>query len=280
MKRLNETVCVEIIVLNDDRIHNTIHSLLNQKRKPDRILVADGGSGPEFLNCIRNKFTDHLLEIWVLPGLPVETRRKSLELLQEDITVFLDSDQVAPEGWLENLISPFLEKDSKLSFTGGPTKPYKEATTEMEKYINLVEEQIYESDLKKKLTYIPLGNTAWKTSVLKELGFDSRLKFEAEDNDLETRAYQAGYYGVFVKDAWVWHDKSSETSFLRGMKKRYKYLVGAATVFIKNGTLISRYNENRSFVPHPFAMVETILKPVALIHAYVRWHLIIKNQPH
>ena len=89
-------VCVEIIVLNDPRIFNTIGSLLNQNRKPDRILVADGGSSKEFLENIKSRFSDYNLDIVILPGLPVETREKSLDSLKEDITIFLDSDQIAP----------------------------------------------------------------------------------------------------------------------------------------------------------------------------------------
>lgn len=272
------SVCVEIVVLNDDRIVNTINSLLKQRKKPDRILVADGGSKEDFLESVRTSFSDPIIEIVVLPGLPVETREKSLEMLKEEITVFLDSDQSAPENWLEDLLEPFSELNQSLVYTGGPTKPYREANSAMERYINLTEEHIYSDDLSKSLTYIPLGNTAWKTDILKNLGFDRRLKFEAEDNDLETRAYKAGFHGKFVKEAWVWHDKTSESSFFRGMRKRYRYLVGAATVFIKNKTLSNRSKERRSFVRHPFAIVEMMLKPVALLHAYVRWHLFIKRQ--
>lgn len=249
---------------------------MNQNRKPDRILVADGGSSKEFLENIKSGFPDYTLDIVILPGLPVETREKSLDSLKEEITIFLDSDQIAPPKWLDDLVKPFEANDEKLAYTGGPTKPYQPPKSEIERYINLTEEHIYDNDLSKALTYIPLGNTAWKTNILKELRFDKRLKFEAEDNDLETRAYKAGYFGMFVKDAWVWHDKSIETSVLRGMRKRYRYLVGAATVFIKNGTLVQRGKEKRKFTKHPFALIEFILKPIALIHALIRWNLIIK----
>lgn len=269
--------CVEIVVLKDMRIRNTLESLRHQTLSPDRILIADGGSDSSFIEMIKDNYQDLPIDLKVLPGLPVETRLKSLKFIEEDITVFLDSDQNAPPEWLATIISPFLGGDEKLAFSGGPTKPYKEVTSEMERYINLVEEHIYRDDLKRKLIYIPLGNTAWKTGVLKQLGFDPRLKFEAEDNDLETRAYNAGYHGTFITDAWVWHDKTVDTSFIRGMRKRYHYLVGAATVFIKNGTLGQRSKENRNFVKHPYAIIEFVLKPVALLHAYIRWHISIKK---
>lgn len=269
--------CVEIVVLKDMRIRNTLDSLRHQTVMPDRILIADGGSDSSFIEMIKQNYDDLPIDLKVLPGLPVETRLKSLKYIDEDITIFLDSDQNAPADWLKYLISPFFDSDEKLAFSGGPTKPYKDPSSEMERYINLVEEHIYGDDLKKRLTYVPLGNTAWRTKVLKELGFDPRLRFEAEDNDLETRAYNAGYHGTFVTQAWVWHDKTVETRFVKGMRKRYHYLVGAATVFIKNGTLGQRGKEKRNFVRHPYAIVEFFLKPVALLHAFIRWNISIKH---
>ena len=241
-------------------------------------MIADGGSNPDYLDEIRDEFKDLPIDIKDLPGRPVESRYKSLEFLNEDITIFLDSDQSAPEEWLNLIISPFSSGDEALVYTGGPTKPYRKPTNQIEIYLSLIEEHIYTLDLTNSLTYTPLGNTAWRTDILKQLGFDRRLKFEAEDNDLETRAYKAGYHGMFVKEAWVWHDKTIDKNLISTMRKRYRYLVGAATVFLKNGTIHQRSMERRKVVRHAFAVLELLLKPVALVHALVRWNLIIKHQ--
>lgn len=274
------TICIEIVVLNDNRIFNALNSLRDQTLKPDRILVADGGSKQEFLDRIKSEHSDLPIDLEVLPGLPVETRSKAMEHLKEEITVFMDSDEVAPPNWLRDITDPFNKNDNKLAYTGGPTKPYTEPKTEIEVYLNLIEEHIYNDDLSKSLTYIPLGNTAWRTKVLKELGFDKRLKFEAEDNDIETRAYKGGYYGIFVKEAWLWHDKSVDKNLYKAFRKRYRYLVGAATVFIKNGTIGQRSGERRGIVKHSYAALEFILKPIAFFHALIRWNVVIKRLPH
>lgn len=272
------TICIEIIVLNDNRIFNALKSLREQSLKPDRILVADGGSKQEFLDRIRSDYSDLPIDIEVLTGSIVETRSKAMEYLKEDITVFMDSDEVAPENWLRDITEPLRHGDVKLAYTGGPTRPYKEPKTEIEVYLNLIEEHIYTNDLSKSLTYIPLGNTAWRTSILRELGFDGRLKFEAEDNDIETRAYRKGYYGIFVRNAYLWHDKSVDTNLYKTFRKRYRYLVGAATVFIKNGTFGQRSSERRSVVNHKFALIEFMLKPIAFLHAIIRWNLNLKKR--
>ena len=249
------TVCIEIVVLNDQRIFKCLESLRNQEMVPDRILIADEGSTSEFLNGIKKEFSDLPIDIKDLPGLPVETRYKSLRYLSEDITVFLDSDQYAPKEWLKLIISPFSSYNQNLAYTGGPTKPYKKPTSKIEEYLALLEEHIYGDDISKSLTYIPLGNTAWRTEVLLNLKFDKRLKFEAEDNDLETRAYNSGYHGKFVKEAWVWHDNTIDKSVYRAMKKRYRYVVCAATVFVKNGTIGQRSKERRKMIRHAYAVL-------------------------
>lgn len=271
------SICIEIVVLNDQRIFKCLDSLRQQRQKPDRILIADGGSDDEFLEKIRSEFSDLPIDIQDLPGLTVETRYKALNHLKEDITVFLDSDQYAPPEWLSLITEPFSEDDHKLAYAGGPTKPYKDPSSSIELYLALIEDQIYGDDISKSLTYIPLGNTSWRTNVLLDLGFDKRLKFEAEDNDLETRAYNAGYHGKFIPEAWVWHDKTIDRSFFKMMRKRYRYMVGAATVFLKNGTMRSRRREHRNVLRHSFAVVELILKPLAFLHALIRWNMVIKN---
>ncbi|MGI0155925.1 MAG: glycosyltransferase, partial [Thermoplasmata archaeon] len=116
----------------------------------------------------------------------------------------------------------------------------------------------------------PLQNTAWKTSVLRSLGFDPRIPF-AEDHDIETRAARAGAQGVFVPDAFVYHDKSNETSLLRWARKRYRYLVAMAMSLLKNGELYGRLEERRTPVRHPLRYIESAMKPFALLHATVRW---------
>ncbi len=67
------------------------------------------------------------------------------------------------------------------------------------------------------------------------------------------------------------HDKSNETSYLRWARKRYRYLLAMAMSLIKNGGVRSRLEERRRSVDHPLRYVETLLKPVALVHAFVRW---------
>jgi hypothetical protein len=156
------------------------------------------------------------------------------------------------------------------AYAGGPTRPARPPENSIERYYDLLEESIYEDVVPLSLAYLPLQNTAWKTSILRSLGFDPRIPF-AEDHDLEVRAARAGAHGVFVPEAFVYHDKSDETNVFRWARKRYRYLVAMAMSLMKNGELRGRFEERRRPVRHPLRYVEAVMKPVALVHASVRW---------
>lgn len=249
-----------------------------QSLRPNTIFVADGGSTTEYLERIRHSCVNLPLKIKVIPGTPITTKNGSLDDIDEDITAFLDSDEIAPPDWLMKLTEPIALGSA--DFTGGPTKPAGEAKSKVEMYYNELEKRIYEGDVEQDIVYIPLGNTAWRTSLLKKLRFDSTIVFRggAPDYDLEMRAVDAGYKGVFVREAWVYHNKSTSGGYSKLIKHRYRYLVGAAVVMIKNDRLKKRLSEKRKSVKMPFAYVEAAMKPIALIHAYVYWNLVVKRK--
>ncbi len=198
----------------------------------------------------------------------VDARAGALPLLREDTTAFLDSDERAPPDWLEQIVAPV--EAGAAEFAGGPTRPVRPPANSIERYYALLEQSIYEDLVPRRITYVPLQNTAWRTSVLRSLGFDPRIPF-AEDHDLETRAARSGARGVFVPAAYVYHDRSDETSVWRWARKRYRYLVAMAMSLLKNGELRSRLGERRRPVRHPLRYVESAMKPFALVDASFRW---------
>ena len=264
------TVCVEVAVRDDARLLDALASLAAQRRPAERILVAASTETPEALLAdARNRFPALPVTVRRYPGGVVEARARSLAELSEDVTAFLDADERAPPEWLGLLVAPL--ENGAADFSGGPTRPLRPPEGPIERYSVLLEESIYAELVPRRVTYLPLQNTAWRTATLRELGFDARIPF-AEDHDLETRAARAGLTGAFLPDAWVYHDKSGEASFPRWVRKRYRYLVAMAMSLMKNGELRGRLAEHRRPVAHPLRYVEAALKPVALLHAALRWH--------
>jgi cellulose synthase/poly-beta-1,6-N-acetylglucosamine synthase-like glycosyltransferase len=265
------TVCVVIPVKDDPHVAETVASLASQARRPDRILVVATPETPaDLLEGAGRRAAGVPFEVLRVAGYVVAARQAALGEVREAVTVFLDSDQTAPPGWLAQLVAPV--DSGAASFSGGPTRPDRPPENSVESYVALLERSIYEELVPGRVTYLPLGNTAWRTEVLRELGFDPRLP-GAEDHDLETRAAHAGHEGVFVPGAWVLHSKANVRSFSSWARRRYRaYLVPMAMSLLKNGELAGRLRERRRTVRHPLAYVELVLKPLAFADAWARWH--------
>ena len=261
-------VCVMLVVLSDRRLFDALDSLRIQRRRPDRVLVADGGSSPDYRAEVLRRGAGLPLEVAEVPGLPAESREAVLDRIQEEITAFLDADEVAPPEWLEALVAPI--ESGAAEFVGGPTRPSRPPQNSIERYHAEIERKIYEEDIVRSVQYLPLGNSAWKTSILQELRFDTRVRF-AEDFDIAGRAMRRGARGLYVPAAWVFHNKTVEASFPQLFRKRYIYLVQAACVFLRDRNITDRLGEKRTPLRHPLGWVEEwLLKPVAVMHAYLR----------
>lgn len=263
------SVCVEIPVKDDPHLPDTVGSLARQTVLPQRVLVIATPETPDALvEEARRRGAPLRVDVLRVPGYVVEARQAAIPHVPESVTVYLDSDIAAPPGWLAALLAPLSEG---AAYAGGPTRPSRPPENSVERYLALLEHSIYEELVRHRVTYLPLQNTAWRSEVVRTLGFDIRIP-GAEDHDLETRAAAAGYQGVFVPDAWVSHDKSNVTNFLAWVRRRYRaYLLPMAMSLLKNGELEGRLGERRRLVRHPLAWVEELVKPVALLHARWRW---------
>jgi len=266
---------VEVAVRDDPGVIDALASLDRQDRRPDRVLLAASTLTPErLLNEVRSRFPSLPLTVRRYPGGVVDARAESLDEITETVTAFLDSDERAPPEWLGRLVAPI--ESGAVAFSGGPTKPLRAPRGSIERYMVLLEASIYADLVPRSVSYLPLQNTAWRTDDLRQLGFDARIPF-AEDHDLEVRAARAGWVGTYVADAWVYHDKSTESSFPRWARKRYRYLVALAMSMIKNGELRGRLSERRRPVAHPLRYFEAMMKPVALLHAELRWRRVARS---
>lgn len=263
------TVCVEIAVRDDPHLGETLASLARQSRRPDRILIAAStDSPPEFLRSALRAVPGLVVQVARFSGGVVDARAGAQLLIREEVTAFLDSDESAPPEWLERLVGPL--ETGTAEFSGGPTRLARAPRTAVERYMDLLERSIYEDLVPARITYLPLQNTAWRTAPLTQLGFDPRIPF-AEDHDVETRAVRSGLRGTFVPEAWVYHDPGAPLGPLQWARKRYRYLVAMAMSLLKNDELGRRFGERRRPVRHPLRFVEAAMKPIALVHARLRW---------
>jgi GT2 family glycosyltransferase len=271
------TVCVEIAVRDDPRLVAAVASLAAQTRPPDRILLAADPSTPSALveGARRRAGPIPVTEV-AAPGGVVAARARALEAISEELTVFLDSDETAPADWLRQLVAPL--EDGRADFSGGPTRPSRTPTSAVERYAVRLEASIYDGVVPGHLQYLPLQNSAWRTHVLRRFGFDPRIPF-AEDHDLETRALAAGVRGAYVSEAWVFHDPATAPGYVAWARKRFRYQAAMAMSLAKNGGLRARAGEHRPPVRHPLVIVESLLKPFALVAGTMRWRRCAEGAP-
>jgi len=272
---------------------NTINSLRNQNHKPDKILIADGGSPPEIKEVIDRVIKNMpTAEFVLLPGRCIDTRRQVINLLldETDIIAFIDSDEEASFHWLEKLIEPITLYEA--DFTGGPTywKNYPQSKPEqiLTDIIKQAERQFSED-----ITYLGMGNSAWHTKIFKKIGnFDNSSNTTStdkdsiagsyhvsDDYDINIRATDAGFKGLFVRDAYVYHDQAHIDTFKKLLKYFYGQYVRTSMAYFKHKKNLSKFTNltKRLNITHPFVLVLMMIKPIAMLHGWKEWQQIAKN---
>jgi glycosyltransferase involved in cell wall biosynthesis len=258
-------ISIVITNLNDNRIFNLISTL--QKYPVHEIIIADGGSAKDHLKRL-NEIKDDRVRILVLPGSIAVTRNKVTPFIQGDITVFIDTDELPYNSeWLPRLTDPILKGTS--DFTFGPTRPMHSPDNRIARYFDMYDEWLYTNILPHDITKGAMGNSAWKTEIIKKVGFDTALTIGGEDYDVTIRAITAGYRGQFVPEAILLHDQNNIRTLRRFLKKEFfYYLLGASLTYKKNHLSIKKIGSSvkgSSWRGDPLEIVVILMKPFAFI---------------
>jgi cellulose synthase/poly-beta-1,6-N-acetylglucosamine synthase-like glycosyltransferase len=232
-------VSVVVTVWNDPRLARTLESLLVQTLPPCEILVADGGGTPA-MKAIADQYheRDRRVRHFLAPGTIAETRNVVVRATEGDLVAFLDTDEVAPPGWLRALTKPFA--DPSVGFVGGPTPAMPgTARTLTARYYDGYLRRFYDRVARLRPHALPMGNSAWRRSVFDQLGplLDLSISSlglgsigEAEDMDYELRALAAGWKGVYEPTAGVDHD-FSDIRFFAFLRKQRRYAAGGFLIW-------------------------------------------------
>jgi cellulose synthase/poly-beta-1,6-N-acetylglucosamine synthase-like glycosyltransferase len=226
------TITVIVTVRDDPRLERTLESLLVQTRPPQEILIADGGNSP-VIRAIWERFAarDPRIRRIAAPGTIAETRNVVLGVVRSEFTAFLDTDEVAPPGWLEHLMTPF--REATVGFVGGPT-PAEVGTTRnvAARYYDAYLRRFYDRVASQRPHALPMGNSAWRTRIFRELGpLDLSLSgYGNEDQEMALRALHAGWRGVYVPAAEVAHD-FSDLGWWSLFRKQRRYARGGYVIW-------------------------------------------------
>lgn len=230
------TITVIVTVRDDPRLERTLESLLSQSRRPQEILIADGGTSP-VIQAISAKFVarDRRVRHVVAPGTIAESRNEALREARSELIAFLDTDEVASPAWLAALTAPFI--DPSVGFTGGPTPALTGTTRNVaSRYYDAYLRRFYDRVAGPNPQALPMGNSAWRTRLFRELGLlDLSVSgFGNEDLEMALRALRAGWRGLYVPAADVAHD-FSDLGWWSLFQKQRRYARGGYLLWRRTG---------------------------------------------
>ena len=266
-------VSIVITSFNDLRVLKLIPALMHFS--PYEIIIADGGSIPSVESQLK-ALEDSTVKFHSLPGNIAETRFQVQPLIKGDITVFVDTDELPTEGWMQKLIEPV--STGVADFTFGSTVPLHPPDNRFGRYLNDYDQYLYNSVLQNDILKGAMGNSAWRTEIIQNVGFDPCLGIGGEDYDLTIRAINSGYRGKYVQGAVLKHDQNSIRTFRRFTKKIfYNYQVGASLAYRKNNMLFKRIHSSTSAnvkFKDPLEILIFLFKFPALIFSLMidPWH--------
>ncbi len=107
-------------VLNEgDNIHHLFDSIKRQTRRPDEIVIVDGGSDDDTLAIMQGYAEDLPLRIFVAPGCNIsQGRNRAIAEARGDIIAVTDAGVRLAEAWLEEITASLLD-DAALNVVGG-----------------------------------------------------------------------------------------------------------------------------------------------------------------
>jgi GT2 family glycosyltransferase len=217
-------VAVIILTMNQrDKTLRCLSSFTTVKSPLFRIILWDNGSRDGTIQAVSEEFPQvivhyHPENIGVASGRNAGAKI-AIENFNPAYMLFIDNDMTVSPGFLEALIEPF-DRETQLAQTTGKIK-FLDDQLQLygaggcrinfwlgdTRHVGFTELDRGQYDQPKKC--IPSGGCMLvRTDVYKQLdGFDTAFDpYGPEDLDFGLRAVKAGYYGLYIPQAIVFHD--------------------------------------------------------------------------
>lgn len=198
---MNISVC--ITVLNEEgSIRKLLDSLLEQTKKANEIIIADGGSTDKTIKII-NHYQKKFSEIKLLKEKCTRSRGRNLavEMARNEIIAMTDAGCVPRDDWLEKITAPFVRQpEVNIDVVAGfyemtAKNPMQKA---MRVFLGVMPDKF-------DINFLPSTRSiAFKKSVWEEIGgFPEEVRNSAEDTYFNFWAIKKGVKYSRVKDAIV-----------------------------------------------------------------------------
>jgi glycosyltransferase involved in cell wall biosynthesis len=187
----------------ESTIASCIESLLAQDYPQERleIIVVDNNSRDDTAGIVAAYPVTLLSEVDKQSA--YATRNRGIRHASGDIVAFTDSDCIAEQTWLRNLVRHW--RNDAIGCFSGLVKPYQQEST-VALLLGRYQADRFHGQKKTEWPYAIGGNCAYKRSVLDEIGlFDEDLR-SGGDVELSWRMQKKSSKRIqFVEDAVVYH---------------------------------------------------------------------------
>ncbi len=202
-----------------DEVDELLESLCSQTLKDFEVVIVEDGSK---ITCkdVCDKYADILdLHYYYKENSgPGQSRNYGVERANGEYVLIVDSDAVAPTGYLQAIDDELHRQPSDA--WGGPDAAH-ESFTDVQKAISYAMTSFFTTGGirggKKQLDkfYPRSFNLGIKREAYQALGGFSKTRFSkmslyGEDIDFSIRIYKAGYSCRLFPEAWVWHKRRTD----------------------------------------------------------------------
>ncbi len=234
-----------------------LNSLADQSRRPDEILIVDGGSCASTLSQLRAmcEGDERVRLIEAGPCNIARGRNIGIKAARGRIIATTDCGCRLDAGWLAALMRPF-DEDTKVAFVGGVYKV--DARSLFEEVVGLATMPGQMSPVDEKRFKPSARSMAFTKALATQVGGFPEWLYTAEDTLFDVKLAEMGATSRLAKDAVAfWRPRSS----LKAVAKQF-YLYGRGGGHVQLDPSGTRYNL-RNLTLLLLAISATLLSPIA-----------------
>jgi len=249
----NETVAVITTVLNErESIQVLLDAFLAQTRRPDEIVVVDGGSTDGTTEVLQRYARAHsILTLHMQPGVNIARGRNiAIQRSRCSIVAVTDGGCLPEPNWLEELVRPLLGNSSYGAVTGARRIV---GANRFEEFAGVLSTSVNAATEGERMFHG--RNSAFRKSLWKQVGGYPEWLYTAEDTLFSLRAKALGCRVALAENAVVsWRPRPS----FRKLCKQY-FLYGRGTGRIGNADVRTVAYHLRN---HALWIVPLMLAPI------------------
>jgi glycosyltransferase involved in cell wall biosynthesis len=222
------SLCVTIYN-EESSISALIDSLLSQTKKPDEIIIVDGGSLDKTVEIVRHyQKKDKRIKLVIEPGSIAHGRNTSIELAKYPIIASIDAGCIAKNDWLEKITQPFINKEIGL-VAGFYHMGAKNSLQQAMVIFHGVPPQRFDPE-----NFLPSARSvAFRKDLWLEVGgYSEKLAKTGEDTLFFYNIVKTKTRIARVEEAVVYWEDPKNYTLLTFLKKSFEYAKGDAEVGI------------------------------------------------